>query len=119
MKKRNLLTGIALLLFAALACNLLAPDAIESAPVYIITEVEIVPTHTSLPASEAEVPRISLDRAIVAFTAGEAVFMDVRSAQSHATSHIAGAVSIPLTNIEIGVSNLSLKKDQWIITYCT
>jgi hypothetical protein len=121
MRKRNSLIGIALPLFAALACNLLAPDATESAPVYIITEVEFVPTPTNLrlPASEAEVPRISLDRALVAFTAGEAVFVDVRSADAYAASHVAGAVSIPLTNIEIGVSNLSLKKDQWIITYCT
>jgi hypothetical protein len=78
--------------------------------------------HTNLQTArltEAEVPRISLDRALVAFTAGEAVFVDVRSADAYAASHVAGAVSIPLTNIEIGVSNLSLKKDQWIITYCT
>lgn len=119
MKNRNLLIGIALLILATLACNSLVPSAAEPAPVYIITEEEIVPTQTHPPASEAEVPRISLDRALVAFTAGEAVFVDVRSAQSFASGHIEGAVSIPLSNIENNLNNLSLSKDRWIITYCT
>lgn len=121
MKKRNLLIGIALLIFTALACNSLIPNTADPTPFYTITEVESVPTQTSLlPISEADVPRIDVERALVAFSAGEATFVDVRSAEAFAASHVAGAISIPLQNFEgNGIQNLSLKKDQWIITYCT
>jgi 3-mercaptopyruvate sulfurtransferase SseA len=110
MKKRNLLIGIALLIFAAIACNSLVPNTVES-----------IPTQTSLlPVSEADVPRISVRDAKAALDSGAAVIVDVRSAEAFASTRVAGAISIPLQNFEgSGVQNLSLEKDQWIITYCT
>jgi hypothetical protein len=120
MKKRNYLIGIGLLVLAALACNSLVPNTANPTPFYIITEEESVPTQTSPQLiSEADVPRIDVERALVAFTAGEATFVDVRSVQAYDASHVAGAVSIPLTNIDSEVNNLPLDKDRWIITYCT
>lgn len=121
MKKRNLLIGIALLIFTALACNALVPNTTEATPFYVITEVESVPTQTSPQLiSEADVPRISVSDAKAALDSGAAVIVDVRSAESFAASRVAGAISIPLQNFEgNGIQNLSLEKDQWIITYCT
>lgn len=120
MKKRNLLIGIALLIFTALACNSLVPNTTEATPFYVITEVESVPTQTSPQLiSEADVPRISVSEAKAALDSGTAVIVDVRSADAYANGHAAGAVSIPLINFENNIGSLSLKKDQWIITYCT
>lgn len=118
MKKRNLLIGIAFLILATLACNSIVPN---TATPNVTTEVESAPTQTSPQlTSEADVPRISVSDAKAALDSGTAVIVDVRSAEAFAASHIAGATSIPLQNFEgSGIQNLSLEKDQWIITYCT
>jgi phage shock protein E len=44
--------------------------------------------------------------------------VDVRSAQQYAASHVKGAISIPLDEIDANPTGLKLEKDQWIITYC-
>lgn len=63
------------------------------------------------------VPRVSLSDAKAAFDQGTAVFLDVRSASDYATEHVAGAISIPETQIESRLSELN--PQSWIITYCT
>ena len=72
-----------------------------------------------IPQTEDEVPRVTVEEAKSAFEGGEAVIVDVRSVESYATGHAAGAISIPLTEFENNIVNLPLDKDQWIITYCT
>jgi 3-mercaptopyruvate sulfurtransferase SseA len=67
--------------------------------------------------SPAGVPRVSLEEAKAAFDAGTAVFVDVRGADDYATGHIAGALSIPLSDIE--AASAELDPGDWIITYCT
>ena len=62
---------------------------------------------------------MSLEESIAAMQSGEAVIVDVRSAQAYQASHIPGAVSIPLGEIETNPTGLNLDKDKWIITYCT
>ena len=64
-----------------------------------------------------EVVRLSLEDAKAAFDNGTAVFVDVRSQSSYAASHIPGALSIPLIELEPRVNELD--PNQWIITYCT
>lgn len=64
-----------------------------------------------------EIPRISLDEAKAALDAGTAVIVDVRSAEAYAGGHIAGAVNIPLAELESRLGELD--KAQWIIPYCT
>lgn len=67
--------------------------------------------------STNDIERISLADAKAAFELGNAVFVDVRSRESYDRSHIPGALSIPLGELE---DNLQLlDKDQWILTYCT
>jgi len=64
-----------------------------------------------------EIERIPLEQAKAALDARSAVFIDVRSSESFAASHIPSALSFPLTNIESRLSELD--PSQWAITYCT
>lgn len=64
-----------------------------------------------------EVPRVSLAEARTAFDAQSAVFVDVRDSDSYAASHIPGAFSLPLAEIDKRLAELS--PTDWIITYCT
>lgn len=79
----------------------------------------VLPTSANLPQTEDAVPRVTAEEAKAAFDSGAAVIVDVRAAEWYAESHIPGALNIPLTGIELDPSNISLKKDRWIITYCT
>lgn len=109
MKKPILI--IAGLMLATFACQTLAPQT--------ETVEEISRPQLSVPLTEADVSRIDIHQAKAAVDSGQAILVDVRSAESYAKGHAAGAVSIPLDNIERNVGNLSLEKSQWIITYCT
>jgi hypothetical protein len=72
---------------------------------------------TPTPASVAQVQRVSLAEAKAAYDAGTAVFVDVRDSSSFATSHIQGALLIPVNDISNRMSELN--PSTWIITYCT
>jgi len=71
------------------------------------------------PAAEApgEIQRVTLEESKAALDNGEATFVDVRSASSYAASHIPGALSIPLAELQARIDELD--SDGWIITYCT
>ena len=77
------------------------------------------PQTPQIPQTEDAVPRVTVEEAKSAFEDGKAIIVDVRSAESFAAGHAAGAISIPLAEFENNIENLSLDKDQWIITYCT
>ncbi len=79
----------------------------------------LTPTPTKLPLSEAEVLRTTVEEARAARDSGTALIMDVRGPSAFEVSHIAGAVSISLGEIESHPTSLNLDKDLWIITYCT
>lgn len=100
---RRVLILLAGLTLAALSCSLFVPTA--SAP---LGEPQV---------SESDAPRVSLGEAKAAFDRGAAVFVDVRSESAYAESHIPGALSIPLAELESRLDELN--PDQWIITYCT
>lgn len=127
-KTRSLLAFSALIL-AALACNTLLPPAgpaEDATPLagptstmVVITEPTFPATTSSLPESEAAVPRVGLEEAFAAWASGAAVFVDVRNQQVYDISHIPGATLIPLGEFENNISDISLAKDAWIITYCT
>jgi len=71
----------------------------------------------SIDEQQVEPVRLSLENAKVAFDDGSGIFLDVRSESSYTASHIPGAVSIPLAELEPRLAELD--PDQWIITYCT
>jgi hypothetical protein len=71
----------------------------------------------SIPASAAEVERVSVGEARAALDEQRAVFLDVRVASDYERSRIPGAVSIPLGELEQRYAELD--PQDWIITYCT
>lgn len=130
MSKTKLLLSLSVLLLVALACNFvpatqaptLAPTQAVSPTLSAMTSV-VEPTSATqpnhVPLTEAEVPRVPLEQAKAAIDSGAAIVVDVRPAESYQASHIPGAISIPLAEIEANPTGLKLDKNQWIITYCT
>ena len=112
--RRTKIARLAILFLVTAACTSILP---QNAPAELPT---LIPTSEGgLPRSEASVPRVSLLDAKAAIDSGKAVVVDVRTPDAFAASHIAGALSIPLGQIELDPSSVKLDKDQWIITYCT
>jgi 3-mercaptopyruvate sulfurtransferase SseA len=103
----------------ALTVSVSACSAKSTPTPIVIVEPTSPPQTGNLPQTEADVPRVSVEQARIAFEAGTAIIVDVRSAESFATGHIVGAISIPLTQIESDPGSVKLDKNQWIITYCT
>lgn len=64
-----------------------------------------------------EVPRVSVNEAHAAYTAKQAVFVDVRSTGQFEASHVTRALSVPLGELESHLNEID--KAQWVITYCT
>jgi hypothetical protein len=64
-----------------------------------------------------QVERINLTQAKEAHDSNSAVFVDVRDPAYYQTSHIPGALSVPLSDIEMGF--VDLDPHDWIILYCT
>ncbi len=110
-------------LFVLLALLFLFTSACSTQQVQPTPTPTLAPTFTPPPArppaSESEIPRVSVKDAKAALDDGAAVIVDVRSPASFQMSHIAGAISIPLADIESHPTGLKLDKNQWIITYCT
>ena len=99
MQRKHVLIGGLLLTVFLLSCNFLAANDVLQ--------------------SEDQVPRIRVEQALAAVQSGAAVIVDVRSTEAYDASHVEGAISIPLLDIESNIDALPLEKDQWIITYCT
>jgi hypothetical protein len=81
-----------------------------------------VPTAAPPASSVADIPypeikRVSPGDARAALELKQAVIVDVRDADSYASKHIAGAINIPLSELEARLKELD--PNQWIITYCT
>ena len=128
MSKTKLILSLSILLLSLSACNPLAstpePTSTPLLPTItpettVIVESTSVSTPQDVPLTEAQVERVPVQGAWTALRNGGAVIVDVRSAEEYADSHIKGAISIPLAEIENNPSGLNLNKDQWIITYCT
>lgn len=119
MSRSKLVISLSVLLLASLACNYIAPTQQPTMPPMTVIVEPTFPTPKNVLQSEDEVPRVPLEVALTALQSGAAVLVDVRSKQAYDASHIAGAVSIPLAEIEKNPTGLNLAKDQWIITYCT
>jgi 3-mercaptopyruvate sulfurtransferase SseA len=83
------------------------------------TPLPIVPTapQQSAQVPYPDVPRVTVGDARSAYESKQAVIVDVRSTGQYDQSHIAGALSIPLSELTSRLNELN--KDQWIITYCT
>lgn len=81
------------------------------------TSTVLTPTAISEEEADAQVPRVSLEEAKAAHDAGSAIFLDIHSAEDYQINHITDSINIPLTELELRISELDPEK--WIITYCT
>jgi 3-mercaptopyruvate sulfurtransferase SseA len=70
---------------------------------------------TAAETGSGQVPRVSLEEAKAAYDSGRAVFVDVRTAESYAQSHIPGSLSIPLAELPDRIDELDA--GAWIILY--
>jgi 3-mercaptopyruvate sulfurtransferase SseA len=95
------------------------PQGAQSYPNTVESPAQSYPNPVNVPLTEANVPRITVEDAKAAVDSGQAILVDVRSADSYASGHAAGAISISLDKFENNIGSLSLDKEQWIITYCT
>ena len=119
MTKIKTLSILLVLVVLVASCAPATPTAVPTVIPTAVTQATSSSAENGLPQTEADVPRVSLEDAVAAIESGEAVVLDVRSAQEYQASHIPGALSIPLAQIEADPNGLNLDKDQWIITYCT
>ena len=110
---------VAVLTLWIVACSSATPTAQPDFVPTILVGESPAASQDGLPLSEADVPRVSVEEALAAIQSGDAVVVDVRSVEAYQASHVAGAISIPLAEIEANPTGLSLDKEQWIITYCT
>jgi hypothetical protein len=79
------------------------------------------PATTTLPSSPlasspADIQRMPLTEAVALRDSGDAVFIDVRDAESFRAEHVEGAVNLPLGEIAARASELP--RDKVIVAYC-
>jgi 3-mercaptopyruvate sulfurtransferase SseA len=68
--------------------------------------------------AEDKIPRVKVDEAKKLVAEGKAIFIDVRGADAYKTSHIKGALDVPLTKLNDGEFK-DLPSDKLIIAYCS
>ncbi len=125
MSRSKLLVIASTLVLIISACSpaLISPtvtSTLAPTPKLIVateTSISVSAPTVQLPASEADVPRVSVADAKAALDSGKAIIVDVRLKAAYDASHIKGALYIG--DIEDSQSNLTIPKTQWIITYCT
>jgi 3-mercaptopyruvate sulfurtransferase SseA len=118
-RKKHILFVLLITVLLISACQAgPTPTSTALPPVTLIVEPTFVPSGEG-PLTEQDVPRVSLEEANAARESGAAVVVDVRNPDAFEASHVAGAINIPLIDIERNPTVLNLAKDQWIITYCT
>lgn len=101
------------------ACSTAHPSAsgaanTQTTPAISAAATQAPPTPQS---EEDKMPRTSAQEAIKLAAAGQAIILDVRSADAYKAEHAKGALSVPLDKVEKGEHQLP--KDKKIIAYCT
>jgi hypothetical protein len=104
------IAGAVILVIALISLTVLSKSALPRGTATVPPGVQVI-------GSFPEIPRVSLADAKAAFDKGSAVFVDARSTDAYALSHIPGALSIPDNVLSSRMSELNPK--DWIITYCT
>jgi cytoskeletal protein RodZ len=101
-----LIAGGVVVIFAILIWQLMSQSP---------TAAATQPSNANIP--NANIQRVSLPDAKTALDNKTAVFVDVRDLDVYTISHISGAISLPLGEIETRFRELDANR--WIITYCT
>lgn len=124
VKLRKQFTFLALGICLSLACNNAAP------PVQVGTSQPPPSSQVGQPSAAAEahdeatheienkMPRVRADELKRLVAAGQAVIVDVRSAEEYAQAHIQSAINLPVQQIESG-QYPKPPRDKRLISYCT
>ena len=67
--------------------------------------------------NQDDIPRVSIQEAYQAMLNGEAVLVDTRSGAEFFKQHTAGAINLPIDQIESRLAELD--PGIWYLTYCT
>jgi hypothetical protein len=81
------------------------------------TATSAPPINVAAQGERGTVARISAEDLRARVNRGEVTVVDVRDANSYATSHIPGAIHIPFASVEAQLDQIPKGKD--IVTYCT
>lgn len=105
-----------------IAIGIIAAGAVLLIAAILLLVSQGNPTTTAPQNEVSDIPypsisRVSIDDAKTAYDQGKAIFVDVRSSGSYEAVHISGALSIPLSELEGRLNEL--RREAWIITYCT
>lgn len=114
------IAAVLMMSVAIAGCAPERPAQVVSVPETPATEAiaESEPGHThGADDPLATVPRVNVEDLRVGVVEGWAVVVDVRSRQQYEASHIAGAVSVPIGELEARIGELP--RDRMIVTYCT
>lgn len=68
-------------------------------------------------ASPNDIPRVTAAEAYQAVLNGEAVLVDTRSEEQFQAQHAAGAINIPINEVETRLNELD--PNTWYLPYCT
>ncbi len=132
MKKPLLMALLALAAFGLAACTPAQPSPTVT-PLATVAPQTAAPTEatvdtpaeaTEAPGAQAEAPvaqyrKISAEQAKARMDSGDApLVIDVRTAEEYAEGHIAGAVLLPLAQIDESVQELLTDKDAELLVYC-
>jgi hypothetical protein len=110
MRKKRSLPLLILLFGGVLILSILALAFIPR----LLSTREVNPENIT---NQDQVPRVTVDEAYEAMVSGEAVLVDTRSEAQFASSRAAGAINIPIDQVELRLGELD--PDTWFITYCT
>lgn len=140
--KRLLIVGAALAAAAAIGCRTndgdqrtagtppYTPPATANNTTPTETTATTAPSATTTTATASAAPaqttsgttvetaaRISINDARQKIASGEAVVIDVRTAEAYRENHIPGAINIPYDQLKTRAGELP--KDKYLVTYCT
>ena len=96
----------------AIAPNATATRVAQASP----RPTSLSPTPAAGQDEQADVPRIGVAEARAKAEAGEAVLVDVRGAATYEAQHIAGAISMPAS--QVSSRYIELPTDKLVIFYC-
>lgn len=114
--RQGAMWGLALILVTLAACQMEpASPAVTIPPPTATVISEVSP---SIAMTEDAVPRVTTEELKDKLDAGkDVVIVDTRSLENFNEKHIAGAISMPL--VEVDLRYEELPKDKEIVLYCT
>lgn len=95
-----------------------APTATAAPSTDLSPRISNAPTTpTAATATPESATRISVNEAKQRIASGQAVVVDVRTAEAYRENHIPGAINIPYDQLKTRAGELP--KDKYLVTYCT